>query len=273
MTSTDSLSLPDRFISEGMPDRTFAVVRDQVTGRSCKVELKSYPGVVDALNELFGESSETTRKPVQHIVPLASEPEEVKPAKRRGRPRKVKENDISLYDAAEASTVQPEKEVALTTPKLRGRPKKVKQEEASDATTTPEVVSNSDVPNEPAEQPKVDADDLFPAEKAEAEAKAPKRRGRPPKVSPEANPAVPRSSEPLAVGNKDVIQDDGFKLLLSEDKLFYSVILDSGKNIGTITRASDNKRFDVSLEGLPTTKHSSIVGGQVRIAVSLKEQM
>ena len=272
MTSTASLSLPDRFTSETLPDKTYVTVHDQVTGRSCQVELKSFSVLIDALNTLFGENTEVERPPVQHVVPL---PPEEAPRKRRGRPRKLQpeidleENATKVEAVSEAAkstetTVAPEAETAPK--KRRGRPPKIK----------PEEVSTSEAP-EPATAATLSQSQPAPAKTADAEV-APKRRGRPPKAKVEDKP-VPAKNGPkpkpvqgstLVLGTKEVIEDQGFKLVLNEDQTAYSVTLDSGENFGTIKLASDNKKFEVVLNDLPTTKHSSLVGGQVRVAVALK---
>ena len=272
MTSTASLSLPDRFTSETLPDKTYATVHDQITGRSCQVELRNFSAIIDALNTLFGENTEVERSPVQHVVPL---PPEEAPKKRRGRPREIQpgialdENTAKAEAISEAAkstenTIAAEAETAPK--KRRGRPPKIK----------PEEVSTSEAP-EPA--PEATLLNSQPAPSISVDAKvAPKRRGRPPKAKVEDKP-VPAERGPkpklaegstFVVGTKEVIEDQGFKLVLNEDQTAYSVTLDSGENFGTIKLASDNKKFEVALNDLPTTKHSSLVGGQVRVAVALK---
>ncbi|WP_394155731.1 hypothetical protein [Loktanella salsilacus] len=274
MTSIASLSLPDRFTSETIPDKSYATVHDQATGRSCQVELKIYSAFIDALNTLFGENTDTERAPAQHVVPLTLE--EV-PKKRRGRPRKV-QSGIALDKNVDASgsnvntpqsseTTIPTDTIADIAPKKRrGRPPKIKPEEIFTSETAEPVTSETVIESQPT-----------PEKMAVAEV-APKRRGRLPKAKAEDKSApakrdpIPKpaeSSSPV-VGTTEVIEDQGFKLVLNEDQTAYSVTLDDGTSFGTIKLASDNKKFEVALNDQPTTKHSSLVGGQVRVAIALK---
>jgi hypothetical protein len=274
MTSTASLSLPDRFTSETLPDKSYATVHDQATGRSCQVDLKIYSAFIDALNTLFGENTDAERAPVQHVVPLA--PEEA-PKKRRGRPRKV-QPEIALDENADATgsdvnapqssetTIATDPVADIAPKKRRGRPPKIKPEEVSTSETAEPATSEAAIESQPT------------PEKTAVVEVAPKRRGRPPKAKAEDKPAPAKrgpkpkpavGSSPV-VGTTEVIEDQGFKLVLNEDQTAYSVTLDDGTSFGTIKLASDNKKFEVALNDLPTTKHSSLVGGQVRVALALK---
>jgi hypothetical protein len=274
MTSTASLSLPDRFTSETMPDKAYATVHDQVTGRSCHVDLKIFSAFIDALNALFGEDTDADRPPIQHVVPLA--PEEA-PKKQRGRPRKVQPEIAEAENAAKSEVVEEATQSSETTiaaatgteiapKKRRGRPPKIKPEEVAKTEIADPATSEPVIQSQPA-----------PEKTADPEV-APKRRGRPPKAKAEVKPAPakrgpkpkPAEGGSLVVGTKEVIEDQGFNLVLNEDQTAYSVTLDDGSNFGTIKLASDNKKFEVALNGLPTTKHSSLVGGQVRVALALK---
>ena len=252
MSSSQPLSLPQRFRSDGTPEGGSVTISDQVTGRSCEIPFSSFTLFAKALNDLFGEETSEVRAPKEHVIPLTLAEAEAPTPKKRGRPKasakaeaEPAQQELAIAPTETESQAASEATVKEAPKKKRGRPRK---------TPVTEFVATKEADSTHGEK-------ALGSASVKAPAKAAKVKSKPQKDAP----VIGR------IGKSDRIDDEGFRLEISEDLQAYNVVRDDGVIIGNIRRASDQKKFEVSLKHKNTTKHSSLMGAQVRILMALKE--
>lgn len=282
----NTVSLPPRFTADATPHDGLVKVVDTETSKEGLVPLYCYQSVASLLSDLFAKEGEplVAQAGVHSGSVKIPEPD---PAPAQAETAEVAETPAETAPKARAQ--KPAKAKAATA-KKRGRMSKEERQAASAdllaqdfIPVDAEPIEAESAENEP-EQPKspaAKAKAKTPVKAAAAPKKAPAKAA---KKAPEKKAVTAKSAKPAKTpakaskaaskaptGLKEVIEDDGFKLVLQKGQGAYDIIVDNGGTVGTVELTANSPRVRVVPANEPESEHANLQAALARIDVLVHE--